>query len=192
MKTTMKRYGLMILGIGLFAGFLFTACRKEKDEPTKGTGAGYMQVKMTDAPADYMHVYVDIQGVQVLRGDDSTSEPVWVTLLTRDTIYDLLALQDSTVIIADSTLLLFTGRVGQLRLILGPNNSVVLNDSTSYPLTIPSSQTSGLKINLNTTIDPNRTTKVTIDFDAGKSVFVTGNGTYMMKPVINVKNIEKL
>ncbi|MES2778955.1 MAG: DUF4382 domain-containing protein [Bacteroidota bacterium] len=185
MKNRNKIWPLMAFA-GLFLMSLMTpACKNDKEED-KGTG--YMQMEMTDTPSNYLHVYVDIKSVEIHR-EDENNPGGWAVLNTRDTVYDLLTLQNNiTAVLADSTLLP-TGKVTQMRLILGANNSVVLNDSSSHPLTIPSSLNTGIKINLNTTIEKDRTTRVVIDYNADQSVNVLGNGSYEMKPVIQVKSI---
>ncbi|UEQ75212.1 DUF4382 domain-containing protein [Chryseobacterium arthrosphaerae] len=70
-----------------------------------------------------------------------------------------------------------------MRMVLGPNNSIVVN-GVSYPLQIPSAQQSGLKFNWHQTLSANGAYTVWIDFDAGRSVVTTGNGSYILKPVI--------
>ncbi len=70
-----------------------------------------------------------------------------------------------------------------MRMVLGPNNSIVVN-GVSYPLQIPSAQQSGLKVNWHQTLSANGAYTVWIDFDAGRSVVTTGNGSYILKPVI--------
>jgi hypothetical protein len=70
-----------------------------------------------------------------------------------------------------------------MRLILGSNNSVVIN-GTAYNLGTPSAQESGLKLNLNQNFTAGGSYDVWIDFDAGRSIVQTGNGQYKLKPVI--------
>jgi hypothetical protein len=179
------KMGLFVVLTILTVGLFFSSCKKDDD--SEAMTNGYMQLEMTDTPGDYAHVYIDIVDVQVHQSDDENSG--WVSLNTRDTIYDLLMLQnDITTILADSTLLP-TGKLTQLRLILGNRNSVVLNDSSVYPLTIPSGSQTGLKINLNATIAHNQTTRVLIDFNADQSIHMEGNGSYKLSPVIKVKRM---
>ena len=70
-----------------------------------------------------------------------------------------------------------------MRLILGNNNSVVINGQ-SYPLATPSSMQSGLKFNIHATLTGGIVYRLWIDFDAGSSIVTTGNGGYILKPVI--------
>lgn len=148
---------------------------------------GKMTVRMTDAPGIYDEVNVDIRQVS-LHYTDTNASGKWVNLNTNAGVYDLLKLQnDVTVVLAgDSTLPL--GKINQMRLLLGPDNYVVI-DSVKYDLKVPSGMQTGIKMNLNTEIKTNSDVEVLIDFDAGKSVVVLGNGTYSLKPVIKVESV---
>nr|WP_288879259.1 DUF4382 domain-containing protein [uncultured Pedobacter sp.] len=75
------------------------------------------------------------------------------------------------------------GKISQMRLILGDNNSVVV-DGTTKPLSTPSGQQSGLKFNIHQDLVPNSSYDVRIDFDAGRSVIETGNGSYSLNLVV--------
>lgn len=97
-------------------------------------------------------------------------------------VYDILDFRNGL----DTLLLqasLPAGKIGQIRLVLGANNSVVVN-GTSYPLNTPSAQESGLKLNLHNVLEANGAYTFWIDFDAAKSIVTTGNGGYKLKPVI--------
>jgi hypothetical protein len=73
--------------------------------------------------------------------------------------------------------------IEQIRLILGPNNSIVV-DGVSYPLSTPSAMQSGLKINVHQTLLAGINYAILLDFDANKSIVQEGNGDYKLKPVI--------
>jgi len=76
-----------------------------------------------------------------------------------------------------------SGRIEQIRLILGPNNYVIINGQ-SYKLETPSAEQSGLKINLHQDVSAGLLYKLLLDFDAARSIVKTGNGKYILKPVI--------
>jgi len=57
-------------------------------------------------------------------------------------------------------------------------------NGVSYPLTTPSAQQSGLKLNVNATLIAGVDYKLWIDFDAARSIVQTGAGSYILKPVI--------
>lgn len=169
---------------GLLAGvtvtlLTFSACKKENESvdlnPSKKANVRFL---LTDAPANYDAVYIDVQQIEV------TMEGATAVNYTpaRTGIYNLLNFRNGL-----DTLLLDAsfpvGKIGQIRLILGENNSVVV-DGQTYALNTPSAQESGLKLNLQQELVAGGSYNVWIDFDAGKSIVETGSGKYNLKPVI--------
>lgn len=134
-------------------------------------------VRMTDAPAPYDEVNIDLQAVEISGNNGET-----VLLNTTAGIYNLLDLSNglSTLI---ATSVLNDAKVGQIRLILGSNNTVVI-DGISYPLSTPSAEQSGLKLLVNQTLEADIQNEILIDFDANASIIQTGNGSYKLKPVL--------
>lgn len=167
--------------IALTALALITAVSCNKEE-----GTSRMTVKMTDAPGDFQQVNVEVLEVKVHHSADG-----WVTLPTNAGIYDLLTLQDSITTVLVNQGQLPAGHIDQFRLVLGANNTVMV-DSLIYPLATPSAQQSGLKINVNADFVPNETYELLIDFDAGESIVTQGNGSYSLKPVIKLGGIIEL
>jgi hypothetical protein len=88
---------------------------------------------------------------------------------------------DDDTILADAEI--NPGRVQQIRLVLGPNNSIKINDVV-YPLETPSAQQSGLKLNIHQDVSAGLMYKLLLDFDVAKSIVKTGNNKYILKPVI--------
>ncbi|WP_333600770.1 DUF4382 domain-containing protein [Flavobacterium sp.] len=135
------------------------------------------KVRMTDAPGPYSEVNVDVQSVEVIGADGQT-----VVLNTNAGIYNLLDFTNGAdTLIATSTLT--SAQVSQIRLILGPNNTVVVGGQT-YPLSTPSAEQSGLKLQVNQTLQADIENNILLDFDANTSIVETGNGTYKLKPVL--------
>jgi hypothetical protein len=57
-------------------------------------------------------------------------------------------------------------------------------DSVSYPLSTPSADQSGLKLQVHQTLQAGVLFNVLLDFDANQSIVNEGNGNYKLKPVI--------
>lgn len=162
-----------LLGFGLLA-LTVTAC-KDKSDPA---GQSQVQVRMTDAPGPFDAVYVDIQGIEIHSDVNG-----WNTIpVAHPGVYNLLELTNGIDTLL-GTATLPSGNISQLRLILGPNNSVDLN-GTIHELETPSAQQSGLKIQIHQTLQPGLNYIVLLDFDASKSIVETGSGKYILKPVI--------
>ena len=167
------------LAIGLSGMMLFTsACDKEKEQ-------AHMTVKMTDAPANYLAVNVDVIGVSI-----HTSNSGWIDLPVQAGIYDLLQLQNNVTVVLTNNVVVPLGKVSQMRLKLGPNNTIITTTGT-YPLTIPSGAESGLKINVNCDIVNNSNVVIVLDFDAGASVVENGAGDFSLKPVIKLHSVTQ-
>ena len=163
---------LGICTLALLAGV--SSCKKDD----AATGTADMNIRLTDGPGNYDAVLIDVQQIEV-HSDVSG----WVTLApTHPGIYNLLDFSNGM-----DTLLchaqLPAGKISQMRLILGNNNSVVV-DGVTKPLSTPSAQQSGLKFNIHQDLVPNGSYDVWIDFDAGRSIIETGNGGYSLKPVV--------
>ncbi len=158
----------------------FSSC--SKNSSSSASGMSSMSVYLVDGPAAYDKVYLDIQSVQVKVSADA-SESDWQTLaIPRVGIYNLLNFKNGLDTLL-GTIQLPAGRINQLRLVLGANNSIVLNGA-SYPLSTPSAQQSGLKLQIKADLLAGIDYKIWIDFDAARSIVQTGNNTYILKPVI--------
>ena len=136
----MKKLLFILLAASTFA---LQSCSKNNSSPLADAS---MSVYLVDGPAAYEKVFIDVQSVQVKASTDA-SENEWQTIkITRPGIYNLLNFKNGIDTLL-GTLKLPAGRINQLRLVLGSNNSIVLNGVT-YPLSTPSAQQSGLKLQI--------------------------------------------
>jgi hypothetical protein len=176
MKTAKLLFILLTAITG--AGFIFLSCNKNNS-----SGSGHLQVMLTDGPANYDAVYIDVEKVEVNVSSDSGTTTGWQTLdLLRPGVYNLLKFSNGidTLLAASD---LPAGTLSQMRLILGNNNSVVIQGQ-SYPLKTPSAQQSGLKFNIHSMLTTGIEYRLWIDFDANRSIVATGSGAYILHPVI--------
>lgn len=169
-----------MLGIAAF----FTSCDKTVDNSAHFPS--HMDIYLTDSPGDYQAVWIDIQKVMIKSPDaDSSDDTGWTEApLLRPGLYNLLDFRNG----ADTVLGgvdLPAGTVSQIRLVLGDDNFLVLHDGTKVPLTTPSAQQSGLKLNVHAELKPGIPYALVLDFDAARSIVQAGNsGKYILKPVI--------
>lgn len=161
------------LALTMVSSVVFLACKKDARTST-------LLVKMTDAPASYDEVNVDLKEVNVNFTGDSTG---WVSLEAKPGIYNLLGLQNGLdTLIGQGTFP--TNTVREIRLVLGDSNTVKVNGQI-YPLTIPSGATSGLKLKVDKKLNATFET-VVVDFDAALSITQETDG-YKLRPVVRVK-----
>ncbi|NNC96355.1 MAG: DUF4382 domain-containing protein [Chitinophagales bacterium] len=171
-----------LLGI---VSVLLVSCYKGNNVPSPSEVFNHVpkapiQILMTDTPGPYTAVNIDLLQVRA-RVQDS----IWYDLTTNQGIYNLLDFQNGidTAIVNDSLPVLAI--IDEIRLILGPNNTVE-KDSAIYPLVTPSAQQSGIKIKLVQPIYQDSLNTIKFDFDANKSVKVNGNNKYRLHPVIKI------
>jgi hypothetical protein len=169
------------LAVALLVGAV--GCSDSTSPDAEPGGVGRLKLNLVDAPGDFDQVNLVVVGVRVHRaGDDSLAG--WHDVGVDTFTVDLLTLTDGQgVVIADT--LLPAGDYTQVRLLLGDGCHVVA-DGDTHPLEVPSGGTSGLKLNHPFTLAPGTLHEATLDFDAHRSIHVTGNGRWMMKPVIRI------
>ncbi|MDC1107264.1 DUF4382 domain-containing protein [Prolixibacteraceae bacterium] len=161
---------LMILSLGLFS------CNDDDIH----SGQATLNVQLTDVPGDYEQVNIDIQDVRINLGEDDSG---WTSIGEVNTgVYNLLEFTagNDTLLVSGG---LPAGTYEQIRLVLGTLNTIVIGGVT-YDLDTPSAQQSGLKIQINQTLEGGVAYNLILDFDVDKSIVEKGNGSYSLKPVI--------
>ena len=146
-------------------------------------GTARLVISMTDAPGDYQEVNVDIQSIEV-NVSENGDEAGWITLDNVNAgVYNLLDLTNGIdTVLADEELP--AGFISQIRLILGEDNTLKIDDQIE-DLKTPSAQQSGLKLQIKSALIAGITYEVLLDFDAARSVVKAGNsGKHNLKPVI--------
>jgi len=174
-KTNKILNGLTKISAIVLLAFMAIACGNNEDQSAR------LELRLTDAPGDYEEVNIDIQGVEIHSSESDQNED-WEYLDVENGVYNLLELTNGLDTLL-ATAVLPVGRISQIRLILGENNTIKI-DGVLIPLSTPSAQQSGLKINLQVELKEGITNFITLDFDAGQSIVNKGNGEYSLKPVI--------
>ncbi|MGZ3755437.1 MAG: DUF4382 domain-containing protein [Mucilaginibacter sp.] len=166
----MKNY-ILLLAAAFCLGI--SSCSKNNS----GTGSTHVAVRLTDAPGSFDAVILSIKSVVVVteKGEQTiavSGNPINILnfRLGKDT---LLAAQDIP-----------AGTIQQIRLVLNDSGNVVVVNGVTYNLTTPSGQTSGVKLNVHDNLVAGIDYTLKLDFDAAQSIVLTGNGKYILKPVI--------
>jgi len=159
-----------------------------------GIGKGTLKLYLTDAPGDFKELNIVISMIDGhISVEVEEEEGYWETLKEwpEGLQVDLLTLQGVSLLLGSMDLP--ANHYTQLRVFLKEEAELVLegNDgpeesTVTEILTIPSSANTGIKLNRPFDIVEGGITKLTLDFDAEKSIIKTGNGKYKMKPVITV------
>jgi len=168
----------MSIVLCVLLGLNLSSCKKD----ASNTSSYPYSVRLTDASGPYSAVNIDLQGVEVTGIDGNT-----VSLNVHAGIVNVLRFSNGLdTLITTGNLEVAT--VEQIRLILGANNSVVINN-VKYPLSTPSAEQTGLKLQVHQTLEAGVQYSVLLDFDVDKSIVLEGNGTYKLKPVIRTVEV---
>jgi hypothetical protein len=187
MSSLFKRSKILPALTLLLSVFLFAACSTNQQDD----GTGTLKVSLTDAPANYEQVNIEVLQVLVNKdgnADDSTDSG-WEAIMSDSMVVNLLDYQNGAVLELGEAEL-ETGRYNQVRLLLGDDNNVVV-DGETIPLKTPSAQQSGYKLNVQADVEAGQVYDLVIDFDASQSIVKTGNGGYILKPVLRTVNLQE-
>ena len=160
------------------------------------SSVGTLRLSLTDSPAcGYDNAWVTVEKVRVhASGTAGDGDAGWheVTLSPALRV-DLLTLTNGTLVPLGQTELP-AGSYTQMGLVLAANdalhpyaNAVTPTGGSLTPLTTPSAQQSGLKLNVHMTVPAGQVADFAIDFDACKSFVKAGkSGKILLKPVLAV------
>ena len=156
-------------------------------------GNNNMRLSLTDAPSrelEQVFVNVDHAELFVKKGSQEARLVVAQDL----GLIDLLQLKNG-VLLPMHDLSLPTGlEITGIRLILkGTDNHSIKKDGSRCEMQTPSGQQSGIKIHLASpfTLEEGFIYSMVLDFDAGKSVVVKGNGDCLLKPVLKLLQVTR-
>ena len=175
--------------ITLLMVFTFQSCANDSNDTIEKTAR--VQLKLVDAPGDYLAVNVEIIDIQYNSSEDGGGWKSFGTEADYPINVDLTELTaGNSLILADT--IIASGMLQQIRLVLSDNNTLVIENEAGEAeepvhLDTPSAQQSGLKLKLNETLEPGYSYTFILDWDVQKSIVKAGNsGKYNLKPVIRV------
>jgi uncharacterized protein DUF4382 len=188
------------------AALTASACGESSPAGPSG-GSGRLNMRLTDSPfSDAKAVLVTFSEVSAHREDAE-----WATVpfaadaggaAVAERTCDLKKLQGPVDILGGG--LLTAGHYTQIRLVVksatiyfdvAPDPAAaactavapVLTSTNKADVTIPSGE---VKLNRGFDLAADGTTTIVLDFDGDKSIHETGNGRFMMSPVIGVKSVQ--
>lgn len=192
----MKRFNTLI---GIFLSFtlmtLISGCGGGGGDSTTATPTGTLSLSMTDTPPqlgeDVTEVNIAVIGIEYHHDGNWTNAEDF-----EPQTFNLLDLQNGKSIHLGD-MILPAGHYTEIRFKLAaptkeaevksnPDCNITFADGTSEPLFVPSGGQSGYKGKGAFEITANAKIEVTADFDVHKSVVVTGNRKYLLKPVIRL------
>jgi hypothetical protein len=204
----MKKNFVVILVL-LFIMILISGCMNilpTQEEDLITLGKGRLKIYLTDTPGDYLEVNITISKIEAhIAGEDEGAEGYWIVLKEwgegEEPEFDLITLQDVSELLVDG--IFEIGKYTQLRIFVTKSFIKVEMEETVeentkeievlsevpfevFDVEIPSVYQTGIKLIHPFEIIEGKTTELTMDFDAEKSIVKTGKGNYKLKPVIKI------
>jgi len=172
-----------IYPIFLFAILFWTGCSEDSTSVEPTTQNGHFKMYLVDSPSILDSVIICVTRVEVHKsGNDSTAG--WFVINDSTRFFDLLLLNNgASEILGDTSLA--PGLYTQIRLIIG-DSSYVIDQGVRHDLEIPSGSRTGIKLTHQFTIESEKLYELVLDFNVEKSIIITGNGKYKLKPTIRV------
>lgn len=177
----MQKNWVLIFGLALM--LLLAGCsapQYNSGNSGNQVSTGRVVFSITDAAADLesiSNIYVTVDKVEVLNQGGS-----WVTVSSSPKTYDLLKLKTEATHAVLADVELEEGTYNQIRLDI---SEVMVIDSTGeHQARLPSSE---LKFVGDIEVRKGATSTASLDFIADESLHMTGNGVYVMAPVVQVE-----
>ena len=157
----------------LVAASILTLCGCGGVSPS---GGGTLNLFMSDAPLpEVTSLNITIDRIEAhLDGQ-------WIEIETEPQTIDLLTLTQNETMIGSAGVP--SGTYTQIRLFV--SEATVTDDTGTHDVTIPSAAQTGIKLNVNATVDGSAV-GILMDFNVQKSLIRQGNGKYRLQPVIPV------
>ena len=191
----MKHLTVLAVAAALAVGSV--ACSDSPSSPS--LSGGNFNVRLRDTPfADAKAVLVTFSSVRAHRSDSDWTVVPFVNAATTRTC-DLKKLETAEDVLG--TAALPTGHYTQVRLVVQSAtlyfdnasagsacaSSIAAPAGASAALEIPSGE---VKLNREFDITSSSTMTMLLDFDGDKSIHQTGNGRYMMSPVVTILSVN--
>lgn len=175
MKKQIMYSGLAIFFMGLI---VLVGCKKNDSS----SGTTKVEIRMTDAPGNFDKINLNVKEIVLF----SDGKPY--TFAAKTGIFNILDFRIGSskpdVLVASGDMP--SGKISEIRLVLNDSGNTIVVAGVSQTLTTPSGQSSGYKIKLkeSPTLETGVTYSLLLDFDAAQSIVSTGNGKYLLKPVV--------
>ena len=182
-----------VAGKGTLKIYMTDTSEGYKDPPDFIGGPPELNVP-TNSDEQYLEVNISISKIEGhIAGDEEEGEDevYWedfeLTEWLEDEPVNLLELTDVSELLTSEQL--EANKYTQLRIFLKEKASLIIEgEEDSIPLKIPSSAQTGINLIHPFEIKADMTTVLTINFEAENSIMKTGNGEYIMKPVIGLSS----
>ncbi|WP_166959519.1 DUF4382 domain-containing protein [Yeosuana marina] len=145
-----------------------------------------VSVDLVGNKANFDAVNIEVLDVQVKVIDDETIPDCWLSLNANSKgVYNLLDLTENSTAQLVSGLKIPAGEIYEIKLVLGSNNTIVINGET-LPLVMNSEHAKGLVVRTIKTLEPGMDYSFSLNFDVKQSILETYiDNRVILRPVLN-------
>ncbi|OGF58816.1 MAG: hypothetical protein A2Y62_10040 [Candidatus Fischerbacteria bacterium RBG_13_37_8] len=151
----------------------------DQQSPQSPSKSATIRILLKDSPIDEAeHIYVTINRIRVHKASPEN----FIVISEEEQVFDLLELKNNPRPLIEASLT--AGHYNQIRMDVISGTIVI--GGAEFQMKIPSSE---IKIPVQFTLEQDMTAKLTLDFDAEKSIKVNKQGkkdNYTLRPVIKV------
>ncbi len=179
-SSMVKRTLFSSLALGAVLLFVLTACSSPTaaPAPTSAPSTGTVEIRVTDAPPQGVtKVMIAATSIEAQRSN-AQGESGWVTIVENPPVFDLVAVTGLEQVLGSDKL--SEGSYGQVRLQI--KSVTVTLQGKDMQASVPGDK---LRVVGGFQVDAGKTTVLTLDFDADKSVVIAGPNV-QFKPVVKL------
>lgn len=149
-------------------------------------GLQEVNIDIQELRVRFSSVRIDtVNADSVIVEEDQKGKHEWLTIPITPVKLNLLDVSNADILLSSDDLP--AGYYSEIRLILGNDSDVVDENGDVHSLRTPSGQQSGYKIKFNSRLHSGEEFDITINFNAEKSIRLTGNNRYMLHPVLHAE-----
>lgn len=168
----------------LATAMVFTSCNKDDNNNSSGGSASpnTMKVRMTDSPGNYSAFNTNVTKVEAYMESMG-----WITLDSTNHNMNVLSLTNGTETTIASKSSPTAGHYTLLRLTMGTNSSMTLNDQSgdsNHSLTWAGSTGNTVEVPIDVNVSSGSGASILLDYNVGSSISGTGS-SYSLTPMIN-------
>lgn len=185
-------YSIIAVFLMLFA---FSACSQEVGigdnqtqditNMTNESNEGELVFAITDAPADLSNISelnIEFSSLEVFNDEFG-----WSNISLESSEFDLMQLREANRTQLMSNISVSQGEYSRIRLIV--DNVTAIVDGEEMDVKLPSNR---LTFDTRIEVEINETSLMLFDFKLNESLHVTGNGEYVMAPVIQIQSMKRV
>jgi hypothetical protein len=189
MKVEMNRTGsneslsLRSVRLIILAGFLtLGGC----EDPDKRDFEGILLIKLVDAPAFLEELNIVFRRVEIHRA--GFSNDVGWRVVSEDIVHQDILLLRNGISRELVSAVVPEGSYDKIRILFGISS--LMRDGVTASVEIPTTMQSGYTIDHPFEVVESRTSGITFDFDASRSVKVNASGRFELHPIIRIQNTD--